>query len=212
MNIPPQLQHGLYADLVELLPVTVHPTVPPNNIKILAHPLLLIRQCVIPIVRTCVWDESTATYGAAALNNIVAVLDKWVLSDNAFPGIGAKPDQEDRLTLSMSDMKNIVARAAKLASILSRYFGAARRLHTVSETLNPVILTEFIAKELVQWCSESCTTRMVQLFLIPILEQCLAIEENWLMGQRIVVRVYNGQRSADEADTFLPCKYSINTR
>ncbi|TPX72219.1 hypothetical protein SpCBS45565_g00528 [Spizellomyces sp. 'palustris'] len=215
-----KLQITLYADMILLLPATMHARVPASNVHLLAHPLLLLRQVFVPILRLTVWNMEATSHAAQAFRNLRAYILVWGQDENGHLDDINNILTEDRLTLSISDSKHLLKHTSILLVLLSNFFTNASRTHAKEtllaadkKRLMPILLTDNITRDLVRWTLSGYTTRMVQLFLLPLLEQLSAVEDNWKLCERIIVNVYNGRLSSneDEQDVFLSVNDSIDS-
>ncbi|KND00888.1 uncharacterized protein SPPG_03988 [Spizellomyces punctatus DAOM BR117] len=215
-----KLQITLYADMILLLPATMPARVPPSNVHLLAHPLLLLRHVFVPILRLTVWNVEATSHGAQAFRNLRAYILVWAEDENGHLDDMSNILTEDRLTLSISDSKHLLKHTSILLVLLADFFTNASRSHAKEilpaadkKRFMPILLTDNITRDLVRWTLSGYTTRMVQLFLLPLLEQLSATEDNWKLCERIIVSVYNGRLGSneDEQDHFLSVNDSIDS-
>jgi hypothetical protein len=57
----------------------------------------------------------------------------------------------------------------------------------------PLLITSELAIDLVNWSLSRFTGRVLQLFLIPVVEQLATSKENWQGCEELLIGVYNGQ-------------------
>ncbi|KAJ3149859.1 hypothetical protein HDU86_006816 [Geranomyces michiganensis] len=182
---------ALYADLVLFLPATFrHRTnrLPAHEpIRFLASPLMLIRCCVVPVVRACVWShDRSSTGGARVMRDLEQFLLAWATS----------------LTKSnRGDLGGVMSQIARLLRMLANSMVAAPRLKNNVGNAQPLLISDTLASSLLGWAKPSQPSQAVHLLLIPLLEQCLAVQDNWPNAEKIIAGLYAAEeQSSRETD------------
>ncbi|KAJ3169486.1 hypothetical protein HDU88_000676 [Geranomyces variabilis] len=188
------LQLALYADLILILPATFHRptklTEHESPIRFLAHPLLLIRHCVVPVMRACVWSrDRSSSSGARVMRDLEQFLLAW--------------------TASMSEAQRnefgaLMSQIAQLLRLLANAIVAAPRLKSDVTHGRPLLISDTLATSLLGWAKAAHPSQAVHLFLMPLLEQCLAVQENWPNAEKIVAGLYAAEEHATPRATDGP--------
>ncbi|KAI8913111.1 hypothetical protein DFJ77DRAFT_466816 [Powellomyces hirtus] len=204
-SVSSTLQLSLYADLIHFLPATLsHTPAASSTIRFLSHPLLLIRHCVLPVIRTCIWSRDHASGsggGARVLYDIERFLYAWSLSSTNKSTSTVNHKMDPFSAPTVSHLKLIVTQITQLLKILANAVVAAPRIKKMaarsgspdkskSKSMRPLIISDALAASLLKWSKTAHPTKAVHLFLIPILEQCLGVEENWQNGEKIVAGLF----------------------
>ncbi|KAI9017450.1 hypothetical protein BC832DRAFT_544641, partial [Gaertneriomyces semiglobifer] len=163
-----------YADLTQLVLSFNRKSCSEEHLNLLSHPLLLLRHVVVSMIRLTIWNIEIADYSAKLFERIAGFLETEFsnASDSRTAGYG----EEGLRSISPSVGRHL----AGLLKILADFFevclvgsGSSKR----DVPLVPLVSDTFCSK-LTQWALSRHTVKMVQLYMVPIIEQLATIEEN----------------------------------
>ncbi|TPX31494.1 hypothetical protein SmJEL517_g05197 [Synchytrium microbalum] len=177
------------ADLIHILPSTIHPQRPPITIKILSHHLVLVKHITLPIIRSAVIRPGSGAHAARVLgsfgNTLTRILD---------------------ITPALADAEPVCRHVSHLLHLLSRVvLDAAAEYYATTQKRdaeNYMCLEPEWATHITRWALESQTHRMVSFFIMPILQSfCSASRKSWAAGLQIITDIY---RDMSREESFTP--------
>ncbi|KAJ3069832.1 hypothetical protein HDU98_007090 [Podochytrium sp. JEL0797] len=203
----------------------------PNTIKLMSHPLLLLKHIINPIVRYAIWDSllqpfvsqtfeelaAHITHACRELTNKNRVGKDKKVSWKEVPNHSSKPSSSTipgTLPWLISEAVASTTHVAGFLEIISKWLNSDKirgdpspgqattpssRLESEVDDSASVVscLDHRTAFDITQWTlyTRVYSTRLVQLFLLPFLEQMAAVGGmlNWKECEDVVVGVYNGR-------------------
>ncbi|ORY44484.1 hypothetical protein BCR33DRAFT_738071 [Rhizoclosmatium globosum] len=194
----------------------------PNSIKLMSHPLLLLKHIVNPIVRLAIWNISLQLFISNTLQDLsmcIKSICKEISSKqqslrkgekkvsfkhtgfkSAYQTSSALPPERGTLPWLVAEALASTAHVAGFLETIGKWCSLGNTTNRDSEeekSSSICLLDHKSAFEIIQWTlyTRVYSTRLVQLFLLPFLEQVAAIggSSNWTECEEIVVGVYNGR-------------------
>ncbi|KAI8823633.1 uncharacterized protein EV422DRAFT_363286 [Fimicolochytrium jonesii] len=191
------LHLSLYGEILHVIPLASRSNPSEQKkLRFLSDPLLLIRYCIMPMVRASVWDERFRPRCAVALRKASALL----LADAKQKDFRVPEASHHSQATSF-----VVDGVVEVLSIFMSALGSPARKGTEppAHAMRPLIVSDGFVRKLSEWMRSARNPRLVQLLLMPILEQLAGIEGNWdHCGQLIDIIVqldatFSADQSAD---------------
>ncbi|KAJ3175734.1 hypothetical protein HK101_010586, partial [Irineochytrium annulatum] len=164
-----------YSDLVHLLPLAFEAPLlvtiashPSNHLRALAHPLLLLKHLLTPLLRVAIWDPRGAVIVSDALRTISSHISRHAYE-----------------AAECGDARSMVLHLVTFVDLCVDLFVEDCR----SQVVGCVMLGKGVAGSLARWCTARFVGRCAQLFLLPLLEQCVGSESNWEVAAVVLEQV-----------------------
>ncbi|KAH6575419.1 hypothetical protein BASA62_001907 [Batrachochytrium salamandrivorans] len=208
---------SVYSDCVKLLPCSFHTRMPPKRIKILLHPLLLLKHTVVHICRLASWHPGLREHSGAQLRALSHHIRKYIrerAEASAYP-VSLMTDTDVLLeTCELIDIMVGVVCARPIPnlhhskgvhSVVAPHLTGLHSTATMSN-LNMLILQPASARLLAEWAAECSSHRIVQIFLLPFVIQLVELEANWRMCEILLLRLLGQDEVFQPSDSLSSAK------
>ncbi|KAH9263774.1 hypothetical protein BASA83_012808 [Batrachochytrium salamandrivorans] len=208
---------SVYSDCVKLLPCSFHTRMPPKRIKILLHPLLLLKHTVVHICRLASWHPGLREHSGAQLRALSHHIRKYIrerAEASAYP-VSLMTDTDVLLeTCELIDIMVGVVCARPMPnlhhskgvhSVVAPHLTGLHSTATMSN-LNMLILQPASARLLAEWAAECSSHRIVQIFLLPFVIQLVELEANWRMCEILLLRLLGQDEVFQPSDSLSSAK------
>ncbi|KAL2916096.1 hypothetical protein HK105_204187 [Polyrhizophydium stewartii] len=181
----------VYGDCVHLIPSTFHMRMPPRRVRVLSHPLLLLKHTLVPLARLASWHAGLRAHAAAMLRRMARAMRRHV---NEHADASAYP-------ISLVAEGDVLVQVCALADLVADVVAAAalQPPPPLSSSLNKpsapgsacdaggLVLLPASADALAEWAARCSSHRIVQVFLLPLVMQLAGSEANWGECQRMLL-------------------------
>ncbi|KAK5665022.1 hypothetical protein QVD99_008556 [Batrachochytrium dendrobatidis] len=205
---------SVYGDCMHFIPSSFHTRLPPKTVKILLHPLLILKHTITHICRLAIWHPTLRNHASSVLKTAVASIRKYIKErsdSSAYPPVLMT---DTNILLEICEYIEIIADAIYTgANSTNEYSAKSFAGISTSSTINmssstPVSSVNFLvlqsssAELLAAWALNCSSYRVVQVFLLPFVMQLVGLESNWRVCEQLLLRFLGQEGSISEMIAF----------